>query len=134
MSSGSVKVLVISGRTLGQGRAMEKGKTTSDYESAVAVCELDATAMEALGIKDGEAVVVQTELGRTTVRAKLNKDLHPGIAFIPLGPYFNSLLDSYTQHTGMPGFKSLHASIVAAPGASIPSVEELTKFSKEAAK
>jgi formylmethanofuran dehydrogenase subunit D len=38
MNSGSVKVLLTSGRTLSQGRAMEKGKITSDYEDAVAVC------------------------------------------------------------------------------------------------
>jgi formylmethanofuran dehydrogenase subunit D len=131
MSSGSVKVILTSGRTLGQGRAMEKGKITSDYENAVAICELDSTAMEALSIKDGDTVVVKTEIGKTTVKAKLNKDLHPGIAFIPCGPYFNLLLDSYTQHTGMPGFKSLAASISAAPGASILSVDELTKTLRE---
>jgi formylmethanofuran dehydrogenase subunit D len=134
MSSGSVKVLVTSGRTLSQGRAMEKGKLTSDYMSAVAICELDATAMEALGIEDGEAVVVQTEFGKTTVKAKLNKDLHSGIAFIPCGPYFNVLLDSYTHYTGMPGYKSLSALITAAPGANIPSVTEVTKTIKEAVK
>ena len=134
MSGGSVNVLLISGRTLGQGRAMEKGKLTSDYEKAVAVCELDTTAMEALGIEDGEKIDVKTEYGRTTVRAKHDKLLTPGIAFIPCGPYFNLLLDSYTQHTGMPGFKSLSASITAAPGASITSVEELSKILKEAVK
>ena len=104
---------------------------TSDYENAVAVCELDSTAMESLGVKNGETVVVKTEIGEIAVKAKLNKNLHPGIAFIPCGPYFNFLLDSYTQHTGMPGFKSITASIDAAPGASILSVEELTKILKE---
>jgi len=131
MNSGSVKVLVTSGRTLIQGRAMEKGKMTSDYENAVAVCELDSTAMESLGVKNGETIVVKTEIGEIAVKAKLNKNLHPGIAFIPCGPYFNFLLDSYTQHTGMPGFKSITASINAAPGASILSVEELAKIFKE---
>ena len=131
MNNGSVKVLVTSGRTLSQGRAMEKGKMTSDYENAVAVCELDSTAMESLGVKNGETVVVKTEIGEIAVKAKLNKNLHPGIAFIPCGPYFNFLLDSYTQHTGMPGFKSITASIDAAPGASILSVEELAKILKE---
>ena len=36
--SGTVKVLVTSGRTLSQGRAMEKGKLTEDYEKAVEDC------------------------------------------------------------------------------------------------
>jgi len=131
MNSGSIKVLVTSGRTLIQGRAMEKGKITSDYENAVAVCELDSTAMESLGIKNGETIVVKSGIDEIAVKAKLNKNLHPGIAFIPCGPYFNYLLDSYTQHTGMPGFKSLTVSIGADPGAKIPTITELTQMMKE---
>ncbi len=131
MNSGSIKVLVTSGRTLSQGRAMEKGKMTSDYENAVAVCELDSTAMESLGIKNGETIVVKSGIDEIAVKAKLNKNLHPGIAFIPCGPYFNYILDSYTQHTGMPGFKSLTVSIDAAPGAKIPTITELTQMMKE---
>ena len=132
--SGTVKVLVTSGRTLTQGRAMEKGKTTQDYENAVAVCELDSTAMESLGIENGATIVVKSALDEITVKAKLNKMLHPGMAFIPCGPYFNYLLDSYTQHTGMPGFKSLAVSISAAPAAKIPTVGELTQMMKEGTK
>jgi formylmethanofuran dehydrogenase subunit D len=131
MSSGSVKVVVTSGRTLSQGRAMEKGKMTQDYENAVAICELDPIAMNALGVDNGETIVVKTELGKITVKAKLNKKLSEGIAFIPCGPYFNYLLESYTQHTGMPGFKSLEVTIDAAPGAKVPTVEELTQMLKE---
>jgi formylmethanofuran dehydrogenase subunit D len=110
---------------------MEKGKITPDYEDAVAICELDSKAMETLGIENGQTVVVKTELGKITLKAKLDKNLHEGMAFIPCGPYFNYLLDSYTEFTGMPGFKSMEATIVAAPGAKIPSVEELTKMMKE---
>ena len=132
--SGTVKVLVTSGRTLSQGRAMEKGKITLEYENAVAVCELDTTAMESLGIENGETIVVKSGIGEIAVKAKLNKMLHPGLAFIPCGPYFNYLLDSYTQHTGMPIFKSLTVSIDAAPGAKISSVEELAQMMKEGTK
>ena len=132
--SGTVKVLVTSGRTLSQGRAMEKGKITLEYENAVAVCELDTTAMESLGIENGETIVVKSGIGEIAVKAKLNKMLHPGLAFIPCGPYFNYLLDSYTQHTGMPSFKSLTVSIDAAPGAKISSVEELAQMMKEGTK
>ena len=132
--SGTVKVLVTSGRTLSQGRAMEKGKITLEYENAVAVCELDTTAMESLGIENGETIVVKSGIGEIAVKAKLNKMLHPGLAFIPCGPYFNYLLDSYTQHTGMPGFKSLTVSIDAAPGAKILTVEELAQMMKEGTK
>jgi len=131
MSNGSIKLLATSGRTLSQGRAMEKGKITSDYQNAVAVCELDSTALESLGIENGETIIVKSGIGEIAVKAKLNKMLHPGIAFIPCGPYFNFLLDSYTQHTGMPGFKSLEVTIDAAPGAKISTIEELIQLMKE---
>jgi formylmethanofuran dehydrogenase subunit D len=110
---------------------MEKGKLTEDYEKAVAICELDANALAALGIENGETVVVKTELGRINVKAKLNKQLHEGMAFIPCGPYFNYLLDAYTQFTGMPGFKSIEATIDAAPGSKVSTIEELTQMMKE---
>jgi formylmethanofuran dehydrogenase subunit D len=134
MSSGSVKVQLISGRTLSQGRAMEKGKITQDYEDAVAICELGPTTMEVLGIENGETIVVKAALGKINVKAKLNKKLQEGMAFIPLGPYFNYLLDEYTQFTGMPGYKSLEATITAAPGAKIPTIEEMTQKMKEGTK
>ena len=134
MSSESVKVRLVSGRTLGQGRAMEKGKITQEYEDAVAICELGPTTMEALGIENGDTIVVKAALGKINVKAKLSKNLQEGMAFIPLGPYFNYLLDAYTQFTGMPGYKSIEATIDAAPGAKIPTVEEMTQKMKEETK
>jgi formylmethanofuran dehydrogenase subunit D len=127
----SVKVIITSGRTLSQGRAMEKGKTTDDYYNAVAICELDTTAMESLGVENGDTIVVETEIGKINVKAKLNKQLHEGMAFIPCGPYFNYIVESYTQVTGMPGFKAIDATINAAPGAKIPTIEEITQMMKE---
>ncbi|MDH4214653.1 MAG: tRNA CCA-pyrophosphorylase [Candidatus Thorarchaeota archaeon] len=134
MSSGSVKVRLVSGRTLSQGRAMEKGKITQEYEDAVAICELGSKTMEALGIENGDIIVVKAALGKINVKAKLDKNLQEGMAFIPCGPYFNYLLDAYTQLTGMPGFKSLEATINAAPGAKIPTVKEITQMMKEGVK
>jgi formylmethanofuran dehydrogenase subunit D len=134
MTSKSVKVLLTSGRTLNQGRAMEKGKITSEYEEAVSACELDSTTMESLGVNDGDAIVVKTRLGKAVVRAKRSKDLHQGMAFIPCGPYFNLLIDSNTQYTGMPGFKSLEATITSAQGVKIKSIMELTEQMMEGAK
>ncbi|NHJ14582.1 MAG: tRNA CCA-pyrophosphorylase [Candidatus Thorarchaeota archaeon] len=131
MTAKSVKVLLTSGRTLSQGRTMEKGKITPEYGEAVAICELDGTAMEYLGINEGEAVIVKTKFGKAVVHAKLNKSLHPGVAFIPCGPYFNLLIDSNTQYTGMPGYKSLEASVSAGAGARVLSVEDLIEKMKE---
>ena len=119
----SVNVLLTSGRTLNQGRGLEKGKTSQEYQDAVAVCELDSSAMETLGLENGDTVSVKTEFGETIVKCKLDKNLDAGMAFIPLGPYFNKLIESDTQHSGMPHYKAVEATITAAKGAAIKNVE-----------
>lgn len=126
----SIEVVVTSGRTLNQGRMMEKGKITQEYADAVCMCELDPTAMETLGLENGDLVTIQTQSGKTVVKSRLNKGLHPGIAFIPCGPWFNELIGSDTQQTGMPSYKSITATISATPQASIIGVDELAESYK----
>ncbi len=126
----SIEVVVTSGRTLNQGRMMEKGKITQEYADAVCMCELDPTAMETLGLENGDLVTIQSQSGKTVVKSRLNKGLHPGIAFIPCGPWFNELIGSDTQQTGMPSYKSITATISATPQASIIGVDELAESYK----
>jgi formylmethanofuran dehydrogenase subunit D len=130
MNIQSIEVVVTSGRTLSQGRMMEKGKTTQEYADAVCMCELDATAMETLGLKNGDLVTIQSQSGKTVVKSRMNKGLDPGIAFIPCGPWFNELIGSDTQQTGMPSYKSITATISATPNASIIGIEELAESYK----
>ncbi|MHA1637630.1 MAG: molybdopterin dinucleotide binding domain-containing protein [Candidatus Thorarchaeota archaeon] len=134
MSKQSIEVVVTSGRTLNQGRMMEKGKITQEYADAVCMCELDSTAMDTLGLQNGDLITIQSQSGKTVVKSKLNKGLHPGIAFIPCGPWFNKLIGSDTQQTGMPGYKSITATVSASPKASIIGIDELVMGYKEAGK
>jgi len=134
MTAKSVRVLVTSGRTLGQGRAIEKGKTSQEYVDAVAVCELGTTAFEALGIEEGDVVVVRSENGKTVVKSKLNEDVQAGTAFMPCGPYFNALVGSYTQQTGLPEFKAVEATVSPAPNSKVLSIDEMARTSKRVTK
>ncbi len=122
-----VKVILTSGRTLKQGRGMEIGKLTKDYFDAVAICEMDKTTMEALGIEDGDAVKVETDVASVIVFGKLDRRAEPGIAFIPAGPYANAVTHSDTLETGMPEFKGIPATIFSAKGESVPDVREVLK-------
>ena len=130
MSKESIEVVITSGRTLNQGRMMEKGKTTQEYADAVCLCELDSTAMETLGLQNGDLVTIQSPSGKTVVKSRLNKGLDPGIAFIPCGPWFNELIASDTQQTGMPSYKSITATISATPQASIIGIDQLAESYK----
>lgn len=54
---------------------------------------------------------VKTEFGEVVVFAVKNKDLRKGVAFIPMGPYANMVIDPNTDGTGMPQFKGVKGSV-----------------------
>ncbi len=127
MSAVGVNVLLTSGRTLKQGRGMEIGKLTKDYFDAVAICEMDSSTLDVLGIEDGDPVKVETDVGSVIVFGKLDRRAEPGIAFMPCGPYVNAISDSDTLETGMPMFKAIQAKVFPAKGETVLSVEDLLK-------
>ncbi|MHA2379878.1 MAG: molybdopterin dinucleotide binding domain-containing protein [Candidatus Thorarchaeota archaeon] len=131
MSDVGVKVVLTSGRTLKQGKAMELGKLNQEYIDAVAICEMDKSTLAALGVEEGDPVRVKTDYGSVVVRSSLDRRAEPGIVFIPCGPYANAILDSDTLESGMPGFKTLDAKILPAKGESVLSTEELLKIMTE---
>ncbi|MCK5239668.1 MAG: tRNA CCA-pyrophosphorylase [Candidatus Thorarchaeota archaeon] len=128
MNRVGVAVLLMSGRTLIQGRNMEIGKLTDGYRDAVAYCELDVTVLETLGISAGDPVELETLHGQVIVKSKKSRTSEPQIAFVPTGPYYNALLDSDTQESGMPNFKGIEAKVFAASGKSVTPLRDLLKM------
>ncbi|TFF96242.1 tRNA CCA-pyrophosphorylase [Candidatus Thorarchaeota archaeon] len=109
-----VEVTLVTGRTLRQGRAMEKGKLTAEYAQAVGYCELSSSVLEVLEIDEGDAVSVESYHGSVVVIAKENAKMDPGMAFIPCGPYANVVIGSETAETGMPDFKGTRVKVFPA--------------------
>jgi formylmethanofuran dehydrogenase subunit D len=114
-----INVKLITGRTIKQGESMGDAKFT-------AVCEMDPSDMEKLGIKEGDVVRVSTNAGKVLLKAvKSAQAPHEGIAFIPLGPWANAVIDPNTDSIGMPSFKGVRATIEPAKGEKVPSDLEL---------
>lgn len=107
----AIEVTLVTGRTISQGVNLEN-KTSSDYMEATAYCELNAKAIELLG-KPGSRVRVKTEYGEVVVKLKENNGNPDTIAFIPMGPWANAVVDPDTKGCGMPGFKGIRAEIEA---------------------
>lgn len=107
----ALKVTLITGRTINQGANLEN-KTSSDYMEATAYCELNSKDIELLGRKDGN-IMVKTEHGEVVVKLKENNGNPDNIAFIPMGPWANAVVDPDTRGCGMPGFKGIPAEIEA---------------------
>ncbi len=105
----TLKVTLITGRTVNQGANLEN-KTSSDYQEATAYCELNSKDIGILG-KAGEKVKVKTKHGEVIVKLKENNGNPDGLAFIPMGPWANAIVDPDTKGCGMPGFKGIQAEI-----------------------
>ncbi len=104
-----IEVEIVTGRTLDQGATVEE-KLTEEYFKAVSYIELSEGDFAALGLQEGDRVKVKTDFGEVVVFAKKG-ELPKGIAFIPMGPYANMIIDPDTDGTGMPKFKGVRAKI-----------------------
>jgi formylmethanofuran dehydrogenase subunit D len=108
----SLKVILLTGRTLRQGQGKEYGKLSERYWKSVAICEIDPDDMKKLGITEGNSVKIGTDYGSVIVRAvKSLRGPHAGRVFIPYGPWANVIINPKTHGTGMPSFKGVQATI-----------------------
>jgi len=106
----TLKATLITGRTISQGVNLEN-KTSPDYMDATAFCELNSKDIELLG--KPRNVRIKTDHGDVVVKVKENSGNPDSIAFIPMGPWANAIVDPDTKGCGMPGFKGVPAEIEA---------------------
>jgi len=125
----TIKVVLLTGRSIGQGRGKEAGKDSQLYMEAATSCELDTSDLKTLGVQFGTNVRVTTPSGSVILVAKRSAQPHPGIVFIPYGAWSNILTDQKTQGTGMPSFKGIAAEISPAPDEKVLSLGELVTAS-----
>jgi len=107
----AIEVTLVTGRTLDQGRMLEEGKFLEGYLSKCALIELDPGDLNKLGIQAGANVKVKTAFGEVVVKAVAAGSSHPGIAFMPMGPWANAVVDPNTYGSGMPTLKGIKAEV-----------------------
>ena len=104
----TIQVNLISGRSVQQGVAIEGGKEKPAYRTAAGIIELDPTDLKKLGAWKNTNVRVTSDFGNVIVKAiETTQGPHPGLAFIPMGPWANSIINPNTYSTGMPTFKGV---------------------------
>ncbi|MGQ9743647.1 MAG: molybdopterin dinucleotide binding domain-containing protein [Candidatus Bathycorpusculaceae bacterium] len=129
-----LKVTLLTGRTIEQGVGKEHGKFSKEYGESVSVCYMDPEDMKKLSIKDKTNIQVSTAFGSVVVKAlKSLRVPHPGIIFIPYGPWANVIVDPETHGIGMPSFKGIPAEVKPALDEPLLSLKELLwkQFGKE---
>jgi len=129
-----LRLTLLTGRTREQGVGKERGKTSKEYIESVSICHIDPEDLKKLGIKNKTTVLVSTAYGSVVVKAmKSPRAPHPGVIFIPYGPWANAVTDPETHGIGMPSFKGIPAEVEPASDKSVLSLAELLKaeFGKE---
>jgi len=128
MVQSKLQVTLLTGRTIEQGVGKERGKASKDYFESVAVCYMDPEDLKKLGIKEKTNILLSTTYGSVVVKAiKSLRTPHPGIVFVPYGPWANVVADPDTHGIGMPSFKGVPAEIEPAQDKPILSLEKLLK-------
>jgi formylmethanofuran dehydrogenase subunit D len=108
----TIQVNLISGRSVQQGVAIEGGKEKPAYRTAAGIIELDPTDLKKLGAWKNTNVRVTSDFGNVIVKAiETTQGPHPGLAFIPMGPWANSIINPNTYSTGMPTFKGVPVNV-----------------------
>ena len=106
---------LISGRTIQQGVAMEGGKEKDAYRKACGIIEMDKSDLKKLGAWRNTNVRVTSKYGSVVVKAiEATQGPHPGLAYIPMGPWANAVTDPNTYSTGMPTFKGVPVEVEVA--------------------
>ncbi|MFQ6081533.1 MAG: molybdopterin dinucleotide binding domain-containing protein [Candidatus Bathyarchaeia archaeon] len=105
-----LKVSLLTGRTIDQGKGKELGKLSEEYWKSVAICEMDPNDMKELGIRENDSIKITTDFGSAIVRAvKSKRTPHPKVVFIPYGPWASLIVNPRTHGTGMPSLKGVEA-------------------------
>ncbi len=118
------EVRIITFRDIFQYEAGKKGRYTDEYKKLSAQIILDKGDMDKIGAKDGGNVLVENEVSKVVVTAKLSDDEpHPGVAFMINSPWSNQLIRDDLCETSIPQFKSIAAKVSS-------SNEDITKIAE----
>ena len=128
-----LKVSLLTGRTINQGRGKEYGKLSKEYLESVVICQIDPNDMKFLGVKENTNVKVITDFGSVVLKAvKSARAPHPKVVFVPYGPWASLIMNPKTHGTGMPSLKGIPAEIEPAPDEKVLGLQDLlNQFHKE---
>jgi formylmethanofuran dehydrogenase subunit D len=123
---------LLTGRTINQGIALEGGKTTKENVRAAAICTFDKEDFKKLDCMVGTPVKVTTDHGEVVVHSTITEEgPHPGIIFIPMGPWANQVVNPDTQATGTPTFRGMKAKVEVMKGGKVLDALQLIGQLKE---
>ena len=126
-------LILLTGRTIDQGVALEGGKTTKENVRAAAICAFDTDDFKKLDTLVGTPVKIITDHGEVIVYSTLSEEgPHPGIIFIPMGPWANQVVNPDSQSCGTPTYKGMKAKVEVIKSGKVLDALDLIKTLKVA--
>ena len=126
-------LILITCRTINQGVALEGGKNTKENVRAAGICAFDREDFKKLDCLVGTPVKVITDYGEVMVYSTISEEgPHPGIIFIPMGPWANQVVNPDSQSCGTPTYKGMKAQVEVVPSGKVLDAVELINLLKEA--
>lgn len=119
---------MITQRSIEEGVAMEKGKTTPEYFKACSIVEMNPEDMKKLGIWKNSNVLVKSEVGEVVVTVvEPTQFCPPGLAHIRQGVWANQVVPPRTQSTGTPQYSGFPVTIEPAINEKVKTALELVQ-------
>jgi len=125
-------LILLTGRTISQGVALEGGKVSKENVRAAAICTFDKDDFKKLDCLVGTPVKVTTDHGDVMVYSTITEEgPHPGILFMPMGPWANQVVNPDSQSCGTPTFKGMKVKVEAVKSGKVLDALELIKLLRE---
>lgn len=105
-----MKLILITGRTLQQGRSSMLGKDSPEYLQETTRAEMNKEDLERIGLREGDRIKARTDAGAALFTCQEGK-VPRGIIFVPYGPLANQLVGAETQGSGMPSSKGVEVEV-----------------------
>ena len=126
-------LILLTGRTINQGVALEGGKVSKENVRAAGICAIDRDDFRKLDCLVGTPVKITTDFGEVTVYSTISDEgPHPGILFVPMGPWANQLVNPDSQGCGTPTYKGMKAKVEVIKSGRVLDALELIGKLKEA--
>ena len=125
--------ILLTGRTINQGVALEGGKVSKENVRAAGICAFDIDDFKKLDCLVGTPVKITTDFGEVIVYSTISEEgPHPGILFVPMGPWANQLVNPDSQGCGTPTYKGMKAKVEVIKNGKVLDALELIGQLKEA--
>ena len=108
-----IKLKLTSGATIGQGVIIKGGgKSLPVYTRNAGIIFLDPADLKKLDLYPMAVVKVSNEMNEVLVYVQISPDApHPGVAFMPRGPWANTLIVPKTYSSGAPMYKNTEITV-----------------------